>query len=309
MSDSLTRREFMKHSALAGAAAAAGLSAAGAAKAGEAAAKAEVAKAAPSQVLSKPLPTIKLGSLDVSRFILGSNPFWGYSHKSPALDEEMKKFHTDEKIVEALDEAARCGVTTIASPPEERWVNLFKKYREGGGKLRLWIGQCHGPPEQMKEEIDRAIKGGAVAIFIQGGRVEQQFQKGAFDTLKAWLEQIKAAGLPAGLAAHWPEVLPEVEKRGLPTDFYYQCCYNVSKGATFRSEEREKAMEVILGFDKKPVVAYKILGAGRLSAEEGFTYAFNRIRRKDGVCVGIYMKDAVDQIRENSTLTEILTKA
>ena len=82
MSDSLTRREFMKHSALAGAAAAAGLSAAGAAKAGEAAAKAEVAKAAPSQVLSKPLPTIKLGSLDVSRFILGSNPFWGYSHKS-----------------------------------------------------------------------------------------------------------------------------------------------------------------------------------------------------------------------------------
>ena len=45
------------------------------------------------------LPTVRLGTLEVSRFILGSNPFWGYSHKSKALDEEMKRFHTDERIM------------------------------------------------------------------------------------------------------------------------------------------------------------------------------------------------------------------
>ena len=57
----------------------------------------------------------------------------------------------------------------------------------------------------------------------------------------------------------------------------------------------------------KPVVAYKILGAGRLPASEGFEYAFNHIQRKDGVCVGVYAREAIDQIRQNATYTEMLT--
>jgi hypothetical protein len=47
--------------------------------------------------------------------------------------------------------------------------------------------------------------------------------------------------------------------------------------------------------------------AGRLTASEEFEYAFNRIARKDGVCVGIYAQKAIDQIRQNATYTETLT--
>jgi hypothetical protein len=43
------------------------------------------------------------------------------------------------------------------------------------------------------------------------------------------------------------------------------------------------------------------------AAAEGFEYAFNHIRRKDGVCVGIYARNAIDQIRQNATYTEMLT--
>src|SRR5512136_66639 len=71
------------------------------------------------------LPTVRIGTLEVSRLILGSNPFWGYSHKSPQLDEEMKRHHTDERIIQILDEAAECGLTALASPPDERWVKLW----------------------------------------------------------------------------------------------------------------------------------------------------------------------------------------
>ena len=49
--------------------------------------------------------------------------------------------------------------------------------------------------------------------------------------------------------------------------------------------------------------------AGRLTAAEGFEYAFSHIRRKDGVCVGIYAENAVDQIRQNATYTEMLTNS
>jgi hypothetical protein len=285
----MTRREFLKTGAALGL---------GGATAGW---RRRPAEAAPAG-----LPAIRLGTLEVSRLILGSNPFWGYSHKSAALDEEMRRFHTDERIMRILDEAALCGLTALASPPDERWVKLWARYRAGGGKLKTWISQCHGNPEQMLREIDRSVKAGAGAVFIQGARVEEQFGKGRFDVLKTWIEHIKAAGLPAGAAAHWPEIHPELERRGLPADFYYQCMYNASKSSDYSAAEREKAAATIAGL-KKPVIAYKILAAGRLPAVEGFEYAFSRIKPKDGVCVGIYAENAIDQIRQNATYTEMLT--
>jgi hypothetical protein len=252
------------------------------------------------------LPTIRLGTLEVSRLILGSNPFWGYSHRSPQLDEEMRRHHTDERIIQILDEAAECGLTAVASPPDERWRRLWTRYQENGGRLKIWISQCHGNPDQMISEIDRSIEAGARAIFIQGLRVEEQFGRGNFDTLRSWIEHINEAGLPAGAAAHWPEIHPELERRNFPTDFYYQCMYNVSKTNDYSPAERERAVATIARLGK-PVVAYKILAAGRLAASEGFEYAFNHIKRKDGVCVGIYAQKAIDQIRQNATYTEMLT--
>jgi len=252
------------------------------------------------------LPVIRLGTLEVSRLILGSNPFWGYSHKSAQLDDEMRRHYTDERIMQILDEAADCGLTALASPPDARWVNLWTSYRENGGRLKNWISQCHGNPEQMAEEIDRSVRAGAGAIFIQGARVEEQFGKGNFDILRSWIERIKEAGLPAGAAAHWPGIHPELERRKFPTDFYYQCFYNVSESTDYSAAEREKAVATIERLEK-PVIAYKILGAGRLSASEGFEFAFNHIARKDGVCVGIYAQKAIDQIRQNATYTETLT--
>lgn len=289
----MKRREFLKS----GAALAAG---------GAALARIPLTGAKTRAQATAGLPSVRLGTLEVSRLILGSNPFWGYSHKSAALDEEMRRHHTDERIMQILDEAASCGVTAVASPPDERWRKLWTRYAAGGGRLGIWISQCHGNPEQMLQEIDRSIEAGAKAVFIQGARVEEQYGKGRFDTLRTWIEHIREAGLPAGAAAHWPEIHPELERRDFPTDFYYQCMYNASKSSDYSAAEREKASATIARIGK-PVVAYKILAAGRLMAAEGFEYAFNHIRRKDGVCVGIYAKNAVDQIRQNATYTEMLT--
>jgi len=259
------------------------------------------------QAAAEILPAVRLGALEVSRLILGSNPFWGYSHKSAQLDQEMRAFHTDERIVRILDEAAECGVTAVASPPDERWRKLWARYAENGGRLKIWISQCHGKPDQMLSEIDRSVEAGAKAIFIQGARVEEQFGAGKFDTLKSWVEHIKEVGLPAGVAAHWPEIHPELQRRGFPVDFYYQCMYNASKTNDYSAAERKLA-EATIAQLKKPAIAYKILAAGRLPASEGFEAAFNHIQRKDGVCVGIYAQNAIDQIRQNATYTKALTR-
>jgi hypothetical protein len=292
----MKRREFLRTGAAAAVAGAAG-----------AAIGAKGLAAAGRQAEPDILPAIKLGTLEVSRLILGSNPFWGYSHKSAALDAEMRAFHTDERIAQILDEAAECGVTAVASPPDERWRKLWSKYTEGGGKLKTWISQCHGPADGMLAEIDRSVGAGARAIFIQGARVEDQFGIGEFKRLWIWVEHIARKGLPAGVAAHWPEIHPELQRRDFPVDFYFQCMYNASKTSDYSAAERKLAEATVTQM-KKPVIAYKILAAGRLPPSEGFEQAFNNIRRKDGVCVGIYAQKAIDQIRQNATYVKMLTR-
>jgi hypothetical protein len=280
----MKRRAFLRQAAAAGMAAAA-LAAGGQVRAADGAA------------LS--LPKIKLGRLEVSRLILGSNPFWGYSHTSPAADEQMRTWYTDERIMAALDEAAVCGITAVATPPTPRWIDLHKKYLDRGGRLRIWLAQPDGSPETMKQQITDSVKGGAGAVLVQGHVVEGQFEKGRFDVLRGWVDHTKSLGVPAGLAAHRSDVHVELEKQGLATDFYFQCFYNLSHDEAFREEDRAKAVEAI-GRIAKPVVAYKILAAGRNAPKEAFEYAFSHIGAKDGVCVGVFPRDKTDQIHEDA---------
>jgi hypothetical protein len=44
-----------------------------------------------------------------------------------------------------------------------------------------------------------------------------------------------------------------------------------------------------------------------LTGEEGFTFAFKHIRRKDGVCVGVFPKKRPGEIGEDAGLARKLT--
>ena len=52
----------------------------------------------------------------------------------------------------------------------------------------------------------------------------------------------------------------------------------------------------------KPVVAYKILAAGRIAPAEGFELALSSIAKKDGICVGIFPKDKPGMLAEDVAL-------
>jgi len=254
---------------------------------------------------TQPLPTIKLGSLEVSRLILGSNPFFGFSHQTDALTREMQAYFTDEQIGRTLDDAAAQGITAVAAPAYDRWIRLFNRYLEKGGRLRIWLAQPDSAAERLSADIAAAAKGGAKAIFIQGGRVDEQAAKRNFDQLRRWVDEIRGFGVPAGMAAHRRDVHLEAEKRGFPTDFYFQCVCDPTQG--YRAETREGTFAAIRQIDK-PVVAYKILGARRIPAPEGFEYAFRNLRAKDGVCVGMFPKNNPGEIQQNADLTRRLSR-
>ena len=57
------------------------------------------------------LPTIKLGSLEVTRLIIGGNPFSGNSHVNESLSEAMRDYFTTARIKETLSAARSTGST------------------------------------------------------------------------------------------------------------------------------------------------------------------------------------------------------
>lgn len=282
MSHSLSRRRFLFDTAALAAAAVA-----------VKAADATAAEAKPAD-----MPTIKLGKLEVSRLILGSNPFWGFAHQPGDVGKQMSAYFTDEKIMEVMDEAAELGVTTVACPPDARWIKIYDAYRAKKGKLKVWLAQAHGNPANMKEEITRAADAGADGVFIQGHRVEDHYAEGKFDLVRSWIEHIKSCNLPAGMAAHRADVHPAAEKAGFPTDFYFQCFY---RPETYTKEDRDLAIATIQRITK-PVIAYKILAAGRIAPAEGFEVALKSIAKKDGICIGIFPKDKPGMLAEDVAL-------
>ena len=285
-----TRREFLQDTALVAAAAAVAGSAEG--------------KGTPTTQPAAAMPMITLGKVKVSRLILGSNPFFGFAHGNPqGSSSDMKKWYTDERIMSVLDESAERGITAVWVPSYKRWIDVWNKYRKNGGKLPIWIGQPD-KYDTMAEHITACATNGGKAICIQGACVDKAFSQKKFDLVRKWLDLIHSFGLPAGIASHKPQTHLIAEEKKLPTDFYHQCVYQPDN---YKPECLKQAIATIRQLDK-PVVAYKVLAAGRLAPKKAFAELLKQIKPKDGLCVGVFPKKNSGEIVENTTLIRQLSQ-
>ncbi len=254
---------------------------------------------------------IKIGNLKISRLILGSNPFSGFSHQGPNRDMEMMRYYTCNRIKEVLREAEKIGINTIIGRADHHIMRVLMEYWDEGGNLQ-WIAQTC-PELTIEKGIYNAIIGGAKGCFIHGGVMDFLFANNRLEEIPLAIEKIKKAGLIAGVAAHNPEVLLWAEKN-LDVDFYMCSYYNPSlrdkdpehkSNVTerFRKEDRDRMVEVIKIL-KKPAIHYKIMAAGRNNPEEAISFAAKHMRPQDAVCIGVFIKDKPYILQENLSLLQ-----
>jgi hypothetical protein len=148
-----------------------------------------------------------------------------------------------------------------------------------------------------------AIRNGAAAICIQGCRIDQMVGADKWDVVRSWLELIKRHDLPAGMATHGATTHLVAEQKKMPTDFYHQTMYRPDNYVPEGLEQSLATIEKL----KKPVVGYKVLGAGRLDPADTLPYVFQRLKRKDGLCIGMFPKKNPREIHENVALTQECT--
>lgn len=262
------------------------------------------------------LPTLKIGDTEITRLIVGSNPFTGKSHLTGDTDADMKDYYSEEKVFATLRRCEKAGINAMQSRGSMPVMGLFAKYRAEGGTLK-WLAQSGKELDTFDEELDEMMKYHPTAVCVHGELADNLYLAGETDKIALLLEKIRRKGVPAGLCAHFPEVLAYAEEKGWKPDYYMASLYNLSQ--TDRSHdvnptgERFEESDIPVMYRtirqlSAPTFALKILGAGRRcgSQEEVravFREAFSSMKPGDGVLVGMFDK-YIDQPALNAAYAE-----
>ncbi len=173
------------------------------------------------------LPVVTIGNLQVSRLIVGGNPFSAISHQSAERDREMRDYYTTERIKQTLRQCEDVGINTFCGRADNHIMRVLNEYWNEGGTIQ-WLAQTAPERRSIEQNIQQAARAGAKAIYIQGGTVDQAMEDGCLEGLREPLELIHSLGCVSGIAGHNPESHLEAQEMGLPADLYMVCSYNLT---------------------------------------------------------------------------------
>lgn len=262
------------------------------------------------------LPTVRFGGTDISRLVIGSNQFYGYSHFNSLLDRLMVDWNTTDRICQTLMNCRQNGINAYQYAHHENTLKDLEYFRSKGGNMNL-IATDPG----MTPVEDAVARSKAMALYHHGEVTDVAFREGKMDKVREYTKRLRQAGVQVGVGTHKPEVVEYVEEHGWDVDFYLLCAYN----RTRTPEEIRKLLGVVpvpyqeLYLETDPARAYevarktpktcflfKILAAGRVTresdgVEKAFRQAFSSIKPQDCVVVGMFPRFK-DEIKENCDL-------
>ncbi len=251
----------------------------------------------------------KIGKLTVSKLIAGGNLISGYSHARDLIyvSPLVKKYNTEEKILETLELCELNGINTVIADPRELPIRVFQRYwKERGGKIQ-WISESYPKPNDVGSTIRKAIDNGASAVYVQGAAGDRLVADGNVETLGKALDLIRSNGLTAGIGGHRLEVIVASEKAGLIPDFYMKTLNNKKYWSAQHSKPNDNVWawqpEETIEFMKSvkvPWIAFKTLGAGAIHPKAGLRYVFEN--GADFAVVGMFDW----QVQENAALAKDL---
>jgi hypothetical protein len=233
---------------------------------------------------ARSLPRGRIGKLEVTRLICGGNLFSGFAHSGDLLyvHSLLEHYFTEDKILDTLQLCEEGGINTAILRTDEQIVRVLERYRrERGGKIQ-WIAQTYPAPNNLKDNIRLAIDNGAVGAYCMGGVADDTFVKaGKAELLAEVVSFIKQNGLAAGVGSHSLETAIISERQGFEPDFYFKTFNSVG----YHSQDT-RDVAALMKTIKKPWIAFKVLGAGRVLPQDGFELAFQS--GADFINVGMY---------------------
>ena len=260
----------------------------------------------------KNFPMSQIGKHEISRLIIGGNPFGGGSHFSNAKNRWLRRLLTDDAIVEMFEKCEEEGINTFLGRGDDHIFRVMNKFEEKHGRRFNWLVQTapeRGPydgrtPMNTPTSIREIAQHKPTGIYIQGSSVTDQLlnlEERNIEHVQEWLELIRSYGVLAGIGSHNHRTIDICEERGYNPDFYMITLNSLGLYCSGSPEDISTSIKST----EKPVLAFKIMAAGRIPPDEAFKLALNCIKDKDFIVVGMAFPEEVE---ENAELVRKFTR-
>lgn len=256
-------------------------------------------------------PRTTVGGVSLSRMIIGTNWFMGYSHTTAAKDQYIKDAICNRKsMADIIEVFLRNGVDTLMGQIQTKPMHeAIQEAQERTGKKVIIVSTPSFPvtvntPAKGFDmaDVNRILEEQAKlgATFCMPHQCTTDAMADRSSRTMRQMGQLSAAirqhGMIPGLSTHMPESITYADETGLDVETYIQI-YN-SMGFLMQIEV-DWVQQVILGA-KKPVMTIKPLAAGHLRPLQGLTFVWHTLREQDMVTIGTMSPREAEEVIELS---------
>ncbi len=256
-------------------------------------------------------PRTTVGGVSLSRMIIGTNWFLGYSHTTKSKDDYIKEtVKNRKKIADILEVYFRNGVDTIMG-----MINveaLFEGIKDAQDRtgVKAIIISTPGFPVNANSPVNGFSDKESIKILDETQKLGTTFCMPHQSTTDAMVDKctreirqfkglcklIRERGMIPGLSTHMPESIIYADESGLDVETYISI-YN-SMG--FLMQVEVDWISNVIHNAKKPVMTIKPMAAGQVRPFQALNFVWNTIRPQDMVAVGTMTPDEAKELIEMS---------
>ena len=146
------------------------------------------------------VPKMKFGGAEISRMVLGVNPFYGFAHYNNNFGTVMKEWYTGDKVCAIMHQCNRYGINAFNYVHMDRAPQDLARFLTEGGNMHLITQVSAGVDASM---LVKTLK--PLALHRQGEVVDKAYQTGQMHTVKEWCKQVRDLGV---LVGEWALISP-----------------------------------------------------------------------------------------------------
>jgi hypothetical protein len=232
------------------------------------------------------LPMTKIGNVEVSRLLCGTNSFYGHSHFSDARSRWLRKYFSLDRIVEVMAACVEEGVTGIVSGSHEEMPKAIAKTQEVTGVKMTWFATPHGSTlQELLDNVRQAKEWGADFCMPHTSYTDSNLMIAEKRIAGAdeYLALARELGMGTGWSTHRPETIVVSDAAGYNVDVNIQPFNSIG----FLCPVETDWVASIIRNSPTPVIAIKPLGAGRIMPPTGLPFVYGNIKPMDTVCIGL----------------------
>lgn len=246
-------------------------------------------------------PRTTIGGVSVSRLVVGTNWFLGFSHTSAAKDNFIKNFQTRKSIADVLQVFLESGVDTVLGPTFPLLLDgIHEVEQRTGKKITLILTPTFnvhpgGPAELEPEPVIAQCKKMGATFCMPHQQVTDALLDRTTHSIRG-IEKIatliRKYEMVPGLSTHLPETVVFCDENNYDIESYLQI-YNAA--GFMMPIEVDWELSIILDA-RKPVTTIKPLAAGRLNPLVGLAFVWSTLRDMDLVTIGTTTPDEAREV-------------